>query len=68
MTVAPSAGTPSTDGWLTILHVGNAGMCYQDSMEIDELRHPILVHARRLMPDTEGAGRFRRPGVPTPVA
>ena len=34
-------------------------MCYQDSIEIDELRHPIFVHARRLMPDTEGAGRFR---------
>jgi N-methylhydantoinase B len=53
------AGTPTTDGWLTILHVGNAGMCYQDSIEIDELRHPILVRARRLMPDTEGAGRCR---------
>ncbi len=53
------AGTPTTDGWLTILHVGNAGMCFQDSMEIDELRHPILVHSRRLMPDTEGAGRLR---------
>jgi N-methylhydantoinase B len=53
------AGTPTTDGWLTILHVGNAGMCYQDSMEIDELRHPIIVHSRRLMADTEGAGRYR---------
>ena len=53
------AGTPSSDGWLTILHVGNAGMCYQDSIEIDELRHPIFVHQRRLLPDTEGAGRFR---------
>ena len=53
------AGTPTTDGWLTIMHVGNAGMCYQDSIEIDELRHPIFVHARRLMPDTEGAGRTR---------
>jgi N-methylhydantoinase B len=53
------AGTPWTDGWLTILHVGNAGMCYQDSIEIDELRHPIFVHERRLLPDTEGAGRFR---------
>jgi N-methylhydantoinase B len=53
------AGTPTTDGWLTIMHVGNAGMCYQDSIEIDELRHPIFVHARRLIPDTEGAGRFR---------
>ncbi|MGO8800824.1 MAG: hydantoinase B/oxoprolinase family protein [Roseiarcus sp.] len=53
------AGAPSADGWLTIMHVGNAGMCYQDSIEVDELRHPILVHARRLVPDTEGAGRFR---------
>jgi N-methylhydantoinase B len=53
------AGTPWTDGWLTILHVGNAGMCYQDSIEIDELRHPIFVHERRLLADTEGAGRFR---------
>ena len=34
-------------------------MCYQDSIEIDELRHPIFVHERRLLPDTEGAGRFR---------
>src|SRR5262249_51372358 len=53
------AGTPWTDGWLTILHVGNAGMCYQDSIEMDELRHPIFVRTRRLLPDTEGAGRFR---------
>ena len=53
------AGTAWTDGWLTILHAGNAGMCYQDSIEIDELRHPIFVHARKLIPDSEGAGRFR---------
>jgi N-methylhydantoinase B len=55
------AGAPTTDGWLTIMHVGYAGMCYQDSIEVDddELRHPILVHARRLIPDSEGAGRFR---------
>lgn len=53
------AGTPWTDGWLTILHVGNAGMCYQDSIEIDELRHPIFVQARKLIADSEGAGRFR---------
>lgn len=53
------AGTPWTDGWLTILHVGNAGMCYQDSIEVDELRHPIFVQTRKLIPDSEGAGRFR---------
>ena len=53
------AGAPQTDGWLTIIHVGNAGMCYQDSIELDEMRHPLRVDARRLLPDTEGAGRFR---------
>ena len=53
------AGTPWTDGWLTILHAGNAGMCYQDSIEIDEMRHPIFVHSRKLIADSEGAGRFR---------
>lgn len=53
------AGSPTQDGWLTILHAGNAGMCYQDSIEVDELRHPIFVHQRRLIPDSEGAGRFR---------
>ena len=31
------AGAPTADGWLTIMHVGNAGMCYQDSIEVDEL-------------------------------
>ena len=53
------AGSPTQDGWLTILHAGNAGMCYQDSIEVDELRHPIFVHQRRLIPDSEGAGRYR---------
>ncbi|WP_246727669.1 hydantoinase B/oxoprolinase family protein [Chelativorans sp. Marseille-P2723] len=53
------AATPMTDGWLTIMHAGNAGMCYQDSIEIDELRHPIVVKSRRLLADTEGAGRHR---------
>ena len=53
------AGGPHTDGWLTIMHAGNAGMCFQDSIEMDELRHPILVHSRRLVPGSEGAGRFR---------
>ena len=53
------AGTPHSDGWLTIIHVGNAGMCYQDSIELDEMRHPILVNTRKLLPATDGAGTFR---------
>ncbi|WP_298300576.1 hydantoinase B/oxoprolinase family protein [uncultured Erythrobacter sp.] len=52
------AGTPWGDAWLTYTHVGNGGMSFIDSVEIDELHHPICVFERRLMPDTEGAGTF----------
>ena len=50
-------GAPGTDAWQTLCHVGNAGLCFQDSIELDELRQPIHIHARRFLPDTEGAGR-----------
>jgi N-methylhydantoinase B len=53
------AGSPTADAWQTICHVGNAGLCFQDSVELDELRQPILVHERRFVADTEGAGRQR---------
>ncbi|MFO1055541.1 MAG: hydantoinase B/oxoprolinase family protein [Dongiaceae bacterium] len=53
------AATPVTDGWLTIIHPGNAGMCRQDSVEVDELHHPMHVVRRHLVRDSEGAGRFR---------
>ena len=52
------AAGPAADAWQTIGHVGNAGMCYVDSVELDELRHPLYVHARGFLTDTEGAGRF----------
>jgi N-methylhydantoinase B len=52
------AAGPSADAWQTIGHVGNAGMCYVDSVELDELRHPLYVQARGFIEDTEGAGRF----------
>ena len=58
------AGAPGTDGWLTIVHVGNAGICRHDSIEVDELHHPIHIRERRLVQDSEGAGEFRgAPGV-----
>jgi N-methylhydantoinase B len=47
------------DGWLTAYNVGTAGMLHKDSVEIDEVKHPILVTQQRLLPDTEGAGRHR---------
>ena len=62
--ITGGAGTPVTDGWLLIIHVGNAGMCHHDSIEVDELHHPILVQHRGLVADSEGAGRFRgAPGI-----
>jgi N-methylhydantoinase B len=51
------AAASKTDAWLTICHAGNSGMCFIDSVELDELHFPILVKERRLVPDTEGAGR-----------
>ena len=52
-------GTPVTDGWLTIASMGNAGTPFYDSIELDELHCPLIVHTRRLRPDSEGAGMFR---------
>ena len=50
------AGAPRADAWLTICHVGNAGLCNIDSVELDEQRQPLHVHSRRLVADSEGAG------------
>jgi N-methylhydantoinase B len=64
--ITGGAGTPVTDGFMTIIHVGNAGLCRQDSIEVDELHHPIFVKSRYLMPDSEGSGEFR--GAPAAYA
>ena len=34
-------------------------MMRRDSIEVAEMAHPILVEELRLLPDTEGAGRYR---------
>jgi N-methylhydantoinase B len=59
LAVTGGAGGPSADGWLTILGIGAAGFLFRDSVEIDEMKYPIVVHEQRLAPDTEGAGRYR---------
>ena len=59
LAVTGGAGTPWTDGWLTIFHVGCGGMLRRDSVEVAESRHPIVVHSQSLEVDSEGAGRFR---------
>jgi N-methylhydantoinase B len=50
---------PQADAWQTLMHVGAAGMCLMDSIELDELRQPLVVFERRFVPDTEGSGRTR---------
>jgi N-methylhydantoinase B len=51
-------GAPNEDAWLTTVHIGDLGLCYLDSVEIDELRYPIQVVRRGIEIDTEGAGTF----------
>jgi N-methylhydantoinase B len=53
------AGSPNSDGWLTLTSVGAGGMSFRDSVEIDELRFPIRVYEQRIVADSGGAGRFR---------
>ncbi len=53
------AGAPATDAWVTVGHVGNAGFCSLDSVELDEQRQPLWVRSRKLVPDSEGAGKFK---------
>lgn len=52
-------GTPVADGWVTYGIPVAAGLTYLDSVEIDEMKHPIRVRHLRLMAGTGGAGEYR---------
>jgi N-methylhydantoinase B len=56
---AGGGAAPVADGWLNAYSIGGAGMVMYDSVEVDEMRHPIRVMQQRLVPDTEGPGEFR---------
>jgi N-methylhydantoinase B len=56
---AGGSGSPAADGWLTIGDEGAMGMVHIDSIESDEYLYPIYIHKRSIIPDSEGAGRFR---------
>jgi N-methylhydantoinase B len=51
--------TPFVDGWPTHQRPSAGALIYHDSAEVDEMRYPILVHARELVRDSGGAGRRR---------
>lgn len=53
------AAGPSTDAWLTLGHIGNAGLSYLDSVELDEMRFPMIVKGRHFVTDSGGSGRTR---------
>jgi N-methylhydantoinase B len=57
--VTGGAGTAVSDAFMTIVDIGNAGLCRHDSIEVDELHHPLHIARRSILPDTEGAGRYR---------
>jgi N-methylhydantoinase B len=57
--VTNGAGAPLADGWLTVIGVGVAGLQMHDSVEVDEMKYPIEIRAQHIIPDSEGAGRFR---------
>ena len=59
LAVTGGAGTPWSDAWLTMFHVGGAGMLRRDSVEVAEMAHPLRVLRQRLVPDSEGAGQYR---------
>ena len=61
LALAGTAGgaSPRADGWLTLGNVCTAGMWTMDSVEIDEVNYPLRVEERMLLPDSEGAGRYR---------
>ena len=52
------AAGPVADGWLTILGVGAAGFLRRDSIEILEMKYPVLIHSEYIVRDSEGAGRY----------
>ncbi|WP_019170168.1 hydantoinase B/oxoprolinase family protein [Pseudaminobacter salicylatoxidans] len=52
-------GGPLADGWVTYVLPNAGGVTYRDSIELDELKHPLHIHMQRLAVDTGGVGHFR---------
>jgi N-methylhydantoinase B len=52
-------GGPVADGWPTYYLPVAASLMYHDSTEVDEQKYPLQVWEKRLIPDSDGAGRQR---------
>ena len=55
LTNSGGPASPTADGWLTYGLPVAAGLMYRDSVEIDELKHPMEVRYLRMVPGTGGA-------------
>lgn len=52
-------GSAYADGWVTYGVPCVSGLMYRDSVEIDEVKMPIVYKHLRLVADSGGAGRYR---------
>ena len=59
MVVNGGPAGPEADGWVTFVLPVVSGLMYRDSVELDEIKHPILFKNVELKPGTGGAGRRR---------
>ena len=50
---------PEADGWVTYGIPAGGGMIYRESVELVEVKHPVLIECQRLKPGSGGAGRRR---------
>ena len=50
--------SPVADGWVNYAIPVIAGLMYRDSVEIDELKHPLRVESLRIVPIRPGPGGF----------
>lgn len=51
--------SPVADGWVNYAIPVIAGLMYRDSVEVDELKHPLRVDSLEIVQDSAGAGRRR---------
>lgn len=59
VSTAGGPASPKADGWVTYGLPVVSGLMYRDSLEIDELKMPIIYKHMRLQAGTGGAGKYR---------
>ena len=59
LTANGGPASSSADGWATFGLPVIAGLMYRDSIEVDELKHPMEIRKLALIPGSAGAGKYR---------